>query len=310
MRAICINAYNDTPFQQETSIPTLAADEVLIRVHAAAFNPLDALVVSGSAAQFFDITLPLTLSTDFSGTVQHVGSTVSQWQPGDQVICWTDAGTSGGLAEFAAVPASSCVALPESLSFSQGAGIPTAAITAWHALFSKAGLKSGECVLIHAAAGGVGSFAVQFAHKTGARVIATASGEGAELARRLGADEVIDYKSEDFTAVVSDVDVVLDLVGGETQARSFQVLRRGGRLVSTTMPPDQSVAEAYGVSASVFYANVYADQLQALVQKIVEHDVQVVIDCDVPFESFNDAWLRQTSGRAKGKVIVSRINEL
>ncbi|WP_122314289.1 NADP-dependent oxidoreductase [Pseudomonas cichorii] len=305
MKAIRIDAYNDVPAEKTVSVPVIAPDEILVRVQAAALNPLDALVVSGFAAQFFDIKLPLTLATDFSGTVEHVGSAVSQWQPGDKVIAWADAGTSGGLGEFAAVSASACVRWPQSLSAVEGAAIPTAAITAWHALFSGAGLKRGETVLIHAGAGGVGTFAVQFAHKAGARVIATASGDGLELVRRLGADQVIDYKAEDFTTAVSDVDVVLDLVGGETLSRSFKVLRKRGRLVSTVMPPDQAAAQVYGVTAGIFYAKPYADQLGELVTFIAENGVQVVIDRALPFAAFDAAWARQTSGRARGKVVLS-----
>lgn len=305
MKAIRIQNFNDVPAIKDVSIPDIAPDQVLIRVQAAALNPLDKLVVSGVARHFFDIALPITLATDFAGTIERVGSAVTHWQPGDIVIAWADAGTSGGLAEFAAIPASACVPLPPSLSAAEGAAIPTAGLTAWHTLFSAAGLKAGETVLIHAGTGGVGSLAVQFAHKAGARVIATASGDGLPLARSLGADEVIDYQTQDFTKLVSNVDVVLDLVGGETQVRSFGVLRTGGRLVSTTMPPDEATAKAHGVTASIFYAKPYADRLGELVAAFVEQDVKVVIDRQVPFEAFNEAWTRQISGRARGKIVVS-----
>ncbi len=305
MKAIRIHAYNDTPTLEEAPVPEIGAEEILVRVQAAALNPLDALLVSGFAARFFTINLPLTLSSDFAGTVERVGSAVSQWKPGDAVIGWADAGTSGGLAEFAALPASSAVALPTSLSAAEGAAIPTAGITAWHALFSVAKLQAGETVLIHGGAGGVGSFAVQFAHKAGARVIATASGDGLDLVRRLGAAQVIDYKAQDFAAEVSGVDVVLDLVGGETQARSYEVLRKGGRLVSTALPPDEAIAKSYGVSASIFYAKPYADRLGELVATIRDQQVEVVIDRQVPIDAFDEAWARQTSGRARGKIVVS-----
>ncbi|MBI6856146.1 NADP-dependent oxidoreductase [Pseudomonas cichorii] len=308
MKAIRIDAFNDIPSQKEVPVPVIAPDEVLIRVQAAALNPLDALVVSGVAARFFDIALPLTLATDFAGTVERVGSAVKQWQPGDQVIAWADAGKCGGLAEFAAIPASACVRLPKNLSAAEGAAIPTAAITAWYALFAGADLKRGETVLIHAGAGGVGTFAVQFAHKAGARVIATASGEGLELARSLGADHVIDYKTQDFTSVVSEVDVVLDLVGGETQLRSYAVLRKWGRLVSTVSPPDQAAASVYKVTASMFYAKPYAEQLGELVSYIAENNVRVVIDLERPFEAFDEAWARQLSGRARGKIVIVEPN--
>jgi len=307
MKAVRIHTYNQVPAVEVAPIPTIADDEILVRVQAAALNPLDALVVSGIAARFFTVTLPLTLSTDFAGTVERVGSAVSRYKPGDAVIAWADAGTSGGLAEFAAVHASNCVALPSGMTAAEGAAIPTAGSTAWHALFSAAKLQPGETVLIHGGAGGVGSFAVQFAHKAGARVIATASGDGLELMRRLGVHEVIDYKSQDFAAIVTDIDVVLDLVGGDTQARSYSVLRKGGRLVSTaaTTPPDEAVAKMHGVSASMFYAKPYADRLGEVVACVHENGVEVIIDRNVPLEAFDDAWSRLSSGRGRGKIVVS-----
>ena len=305
MKAIRIHHFNDVPALDTPSSPELGPDDVLLRVHAAALNPLDALVVSGVAQRFFDIKLPVTLGTDFAGSIERVGSAVTRWQAGDQVIAWSDAGTGGGVAEFAVVPASGCVPLPPGLSAEEGAAIPTAGITAWHALFSVGGLKSGETVLIHAGAGGVGCFAVQFAHKAGARVIATASGDGVALARSLGADQVIDYRSQSFDTLVSSVDLVLDLVGGDTQSRSYAVIRTGGRLVSTAMPPDEAIANSHGVSASMFYAKPYAAQLEALTRATVEQGVKIVIDSTVPIEAFSSAWARLGSGRARGKIVVS-----
>lgn len=305
MRAVRIHSFNDTPRIEDAPTPDVEPGEVLVRVQAAALNPLDALVVSGFAQHFFDIKLPTTLATDFAGVVERVGSAVTRWKVGDRVIAWSDAGVSGGLADFAVVPASACVALPDALSAAQGSAIPTAGITAWHALFSSAKLKAGETVLIHGGAGGVGGFAVQFAHMAGARVIATASGDGLALARSLGADEVIDYQAQDFVTAVSSVDVVLDLVGGETQSRSYSVMRPGGRLVSTAMPPDEALAKAHGVEASIFYAKPYADRLGELVATIVDNRLKVVIDSQVAMDAFNEAWARQTSGRARGKIVVS-----
>ncbi|MDG2528143.1 NADP-dependent oxidoreductase [Caulobacter endophyticus] len=305
MRAVRIHSFNDTPRIEDAPIPNVEPGEVLLRVQAAALNPLDALVVSGFAQHFFDIKLPITLATDFAGVIERVGSAVTRWKVGDRVIAWADAGVSGGLAEFAVAPASACVALPDALSAAQGSAIPTAGITAWHALFSSAKLKAGETVLIHGAAGGVGGFAVQFAHLAGARVIATASGDGLARLRDLGADEAIDYQAQDFTSAVSGIDVVLDLVGGETQSRSYSVMRQGGRLVSTAMPPDEALAKAHGVEANIFYAKPYADRLGELVTTIVDNRLKVVIDRQVSMDAFDEAWARQISGRARGKIVVS-----
>lgn len=305
MKAVRIHNFGDVPRIEDAQKPDIGPDDVLVRVRAAALSPLDALVVSGFARRFFEIQLPLTLATDFAGVVERVGSAVTRWKAGDRVIAWTDAGVSGGLAEFAVAPADACTPWPAALSAAEGAAIPTAGTTAWHALFSAAGLKAGETVLIHAGAGGVGSFAVQFAHMAGARVIATASGDGLALVRRLGADEVIDYQAQEFAAAVSDVDVVLDLVGGDTQVRSYPLLRPGGRLVSTTMPPDEALAKAHGVNTSIFYAKPYAGRLGDLVAAILKLKVEVVIDSQAPLDAFGQAWARQTSGRARGKVVVT-----
>jgi NADPH:quinone reductase-like Zn-dependent oxidoreductase len=305
MRAVRIHSFNDVPRIEDAPTPDVGPNDVLVRVQAAALNPLDVLVVSGFAQHFFDITLPITLATDFAGVIERVGPAVTRWRAGDRVIAWADAGVSGGLADFAVVPASGCVSLPDALSAAQGSAIPTAGITAWHALFSSAKLKAGETVLIHGAAGGVGGFAVQFSHMAGARVIATASGDGLALAHGLGADEVIDYQAQDFTTAVSGVDVVLDLVGGETQNRSYQVMRPGGRLVSTAMPPDEALAKTHGVDSSIFYAKPYADRLGELVATIIDNRLKVVIDRQVSMDAFDEAWARQTSGRARGKIVVS-----
>ncbi|OYR11681.1 NADP-dependent oxidoreductase [Brucella thiophenivorans] len=304
MKAIRIHSFNEAPRKEDIPPPDVGQDDVLVRVEATALNPLDALVASGIARQFFKIDLPITLGTDFAGTIERVGAAVTQWNVGDKVIAWVDAGSSGGLADFAVAPANACVPLPASLSAAQGSAIPTAGITAWHALFSNAGLKAGETMLIHAATGGVGSFAVQFARTAGARVIATASGDGLALARDLGADEVIDYRNQDFTSVAKDIDVVLDLVGGETQSRSYQVMRPGGRLVSTVMPPDEAEARAHEVTASIFYAKAFADHLGELVATIADRKLLPVIDRAVPFDRFEEAWGRQLSGHARGKIIV------
>ncbi|MEI7364147.1 NADP-dependent oxidoreductase [Pectobacterium parmentieri] len=304
MRAIRIHNFTEAPRREDIPVPDVGQNDVLVRVEATALNPLDALVASGIARQFFDITMPITLGTDFAGTIERIGGDVTQLNVGDKVIAWVDAGSGGGLADFAVAPAHTCVQLPENLSAAQGSAIPTAGITAWHALFSYGRLKAHETVLIHAAAGGVGCFAIQFARMAGARVIATASGSGLTLALSLGADEVIDYRSQDFTCLAADVDMVLDLVGGETQSRSYKVLRAGGRLISTVMPPDEEEARAHGVTASIFYAKPFADRLGDLVATIASRNVKVIIDRTVPLNRFDEAWDYQIYGHARGKIVV------
>ena len=253
---------------------------------------------------YFPLKFPYTLGTDLSGTVQRVGSNVTRWQEGDKIVARVDPTSGGALAECVVVPAAYVAAAPTTVSL-DAAGIPTVALTAWIALFENADLKAGQTVLIHAGAGGVGSFAIQFAHDADARVIATASGDGTEIARRLGADQVIDYKSEDFTKTVSGVDMVLDTLAGETQMGSLKALRPGGMLVATPYPPDEELAKAHGVRASFVFCQPDGTLLQNVVEKIDAKRIKVLVDRTFPLTSFRDAFTHQASGRARGKILVS-----
>ncbi|AIG01549.1 Alcohol dehydrogenase [Pseudomonas fluorescens] len=307
MKAIRINGYREVPTVHEMSIPSIKSDQVLVRVQAAALNPFDVFIASGQGSEVFPVTFPHTLGVDLAGVVARVGESVTQWEVGDEIVACADLSLGGALAEFVVLPADACVALPPDFSPTEGAAIPTAGSTAWHALFSVAHLLEGETILIHGGAGGVGSFAIQFAHKAGARVITTATGDGLALAKQLGADQVIDYKVEDFTAVVSNVDVVLDLIGGETQARSYDVLRSGGRLVSAVMPPNEHLAAERGVTASMLFIVSYRNRLNEVVQAVADQAVKVVLDQVSPFMDFEKAWSRQSSGHARGKIVVTLV---
>lgn len=227
------------------------------------------------------------------------------WQAGDTVVARLDPTSGGAVAEFALLPAGYLAAAPKTVSLDDAAGIPTAAGTAWQALFEIGGLKGGQTVLVHAGAGGVGSFAIQLAREMGARVIATASGSGIDIARRLGADQVIDYTAEDFAGKLSDVDLVLDTVGGETQQRSFGVLRAGGSLVSTVSPPDEALAKAHAVTASFVFHQSDAGRLGKIIGRLDAGSLRVLVDRTAPLTDFADAFRYQGSGRARGKVILS-----
>ena len=243
------------------------------------------------------------MGTDLAGTVSQVGSDVVGWREGDKVVARVDPTSGSALAEFAAVPASYLVKAPASVSIEEAAGIPTTAGTAWQALFEVADLKPGQTVLVHAGAGGVGSFAIQFARSAGARVIATASGTGIEIARRLGADQVIDYRSENFAQTLSDVDVVLDTVGGETQQLSFGVLRSGGLLVTTPSPLDEALAKANNVTA-VFFAHMSdASRLKKVVAS-VDAGTKILIDRTLPLDALDGAFAHQGSGHTRGKILL------
>lgn len=309
MKAVRIHDYKQIATLEDVPVPEPGPDEVLIRVEAAALNPLDGQLQTGDMARVFPLTFPYIMGTDLSGTVEQVGAQVKRWHPGDQVIARPHPSSGGAFAEFVAVSQGLCVARPASMMANAAAGLPTAAGTAWKALFVDAGLQAGQTVLIHAGAGGVGSFAVQFAHSAGAYVIATASGDGVELVRTLGADRVIDRKAEDFAAVVSDLDVVLDTVGGETQAKSFGVLRPGGSLISSVMPPDQTLARARDLSVGMVFLSPFLNPdvggLQITVDEVQNRSVRVLTDRTLPLAQIAEALDRQMSGRARGKIILT-----
>lgn len=304
MRAFRISGYRAEPAAEAIEVPQPGPGEVRVRVAAASLNPLDVKLLRGEMEAFFPLGFPYTLGTDLSGTVDALGGEVSGWRIGDRVVARTAPTSGGAVAEFALVPAGQLVRVPAAISFEQAAGIPTAAGTAWQALFEVARLRAGQTILIHAGTGGVGSFAVQFARRAGARAIATASGDGIAIAERLGADLVIDYRSQNFAQRVSDVDVVLDTIGGDTQARSYEVLRAGGFLASTVAPPDDALAKAHGVDASFVFHSSDAGRLASVVEKVAG-GVEMRTDRVLPFQEAVQALERQASGRARGKIILA-----
>ena len=305
MKAVRIHEYGAAPAIEDVPIPEIGPDEVLVRVKAAALNPLDVQLQTGKMHGFFPLGFPYTMGTDLSGTVERAGASAARWRQGEAVVARTDPTKGGALAEFAVVPAAYLAAAPKSIPLADAAGIATTGGTAWQALFEAAHLKQGQTTLVHAGAGGVGSFAIQLARNAGARVVATASGAGIDIARRLGADQVIDYRSERFEDKLSDLDVVLDTVRDDTQQRSFGVLRPGGTLVSITAPPDEALAKAHNVSAAFVFHQSDAGRLGKIVESLDAGTLKLLVDRTVPLEAFADAFQHQASGRARGKVIVT-----
>jgi NADPH:quinone reductase-like Zn-dependent oxidoreductase len=304
MKAVRINGYNAAPSLEEIAKPVPGAGEVLVRVKAAGLNPLDVKLHRGYMEQFFPLQFPYTLGTDLAGSIEEIGPDVLGWSIGDQVVARTDPTAGGAIAEYVVVPAGYLTTAPSTVPLDDAAGIPTAAGTAWQALFESVNLTSGQSVLIHAGAGGVGSFAIQFARDAGARVTATASGDGVSIARQLGADKVIDYRSSDFTKNISDADVVLDTIGGDTQHQSYSVLRVGGNLLATAMPPDEALAKAHKVEAGFVFHASDGERLRRVVEAIDTRGVTILIDRKVPLDRFAEAFAHQASGRARGKIIV------
>ena len=304
MSALLVDDYGATPGVVRVRTPEPRPGEVLVAVAAAALNPLDVKMVAGDLHALFPVTaFPYTIGTDLSGTVVAVGAEVSGWVVGDRVVARTEPSAGGAVAEFVVVPAAQLASAPTSLPLAVAAGVGTAAATAWQALHEVADVQPGQTVLIHGAAGGVGSMAVQMAVRAGARVVATASPGGVDTARRLGASQVVDYTATDVRTAVSDVDVVLDTVGGDVEAASLDVLRPGGLLVALPVPPDVERASARGLRAE-FVVHTSDAQRLATVVRAVDTGLEVLVDRVVPLRDAAEAVAVVAAGHAKGKVLV------
>jgi NADPH:quinone reductase-like Zn-dependent oxidoreductase len=302
VKTLQIASYGDTPNIVDIDKPSPGAGEVLIRVAGAAANPLDLKIAAGSMHDYFPVTFPYTLGTDVSGTIAALGADVTGWASGDEIVARLDPCVGGAFAEFVIVPADQLAEAPKSVSLPVAAGLVTAAATAWQALTEVATLKPGDRVLIHAAAGGVGSFAVQFAARFGTHVIATASGNGLQLATDLGAHEVVDYTAAPFETKVTDVDVVVDTIGGDNEARSLDVLKSGGLLIATPVPPDTDRAAARGLRAEFVFHSSDTTRLAKVVAEI-DDGVQILLDRQFELVDAKAAFDHLADGHAKGKII-------
>lgn len=288
---------------EDLPIPAPAPDEVLIKVEAAGVNPVDYKIRSG---EFKPIGLqtPLTLGRDVSGVVEQTGARVEHLSAGDQVYALLDR-DHGSYAEYVLARAADVVRKPDRLDHLHAAAVPLASMTAWQGLFDHGRLQPGERVLIHGASGGVGHFAVQFAKDRGAYVIATARGEDADLLRTWGADEVIDYRAEKFDERVRDVDLVLDLVAGETQQRSWRCLRPGGRLVSTLQPPSEAEAVRHHAKGEAFMVEPNGGQLEAIGRLIDAGKVSVFVQQTFPLPDVRQAHDYLENEHVRGKVVLA-----
>jgi NADPH:quinone reductase-like Zn-dependent oxidoreductase len=303
MKALRIHAFGNPSQAELENTPLARPDQgqVSIRIEAASVNPLDLKMLAGHMQQVFPVSLPYTLGTDLAGVVEQTGPGVDRFKPGDRVVGRLEPTVGGAFAQVAIVPAQALGLMPADMSFEQAAALPTAAGTAWLALFGAGGLKAGQRVLIHAAAGGVGSFAVQLARQANAHVIATASARNLGLARELGADEVIDYQRQDFSAVVRGVDLVVDTVGGDTLERSWQVLAATGAIVSTV---DFAIEARGDRQGSFVFFNHDAATLDKILQLFKQKQLQIVLDTIHPLDDARAALEQVAGGHARGKVIV------
>lgn len=285
--------------------PNSGTSEVLVKVEAASVGPWDGWIRAGKSA--LPQPLPLTLGSDLSGEIIAVGSGVSDLRVGDQIYGVTNPQFIGAYAEYALASAAMVSTKPTSLTYIEASTVPVIAVTAWQALFDQAELKADQTVLIHGAAGNVGAYAVQLAHRAGVRTFATAAADDMAFVRTLGANTVIDYRTQRFEEDVRDADAVIDLVGGETQKRSFQVLRRGGKLISAVSRPDQRLAESHGVEASFFLVNVTSQYLAEIASLLDAGELRTHVGSVLPLAEAREAhlMLERVRPQAKGKIVLT-----
>ena len=303
MRAIRIHRFGGPEVLQldEIDKPSTDGGKLRIRVAAASVNPVDYKIRRGGYPGVSDADLPITLGKDLAGVVEIAAG---EFKVGDEVyahVTWPD----GAYVDYAVVAPSGVAAKPKSLDMIAAAAVPLAATTAWQGLFDHGGLKSGQTVLIHGASGGVGGFAVQFAKAKGARVIATASGDGLQTVRDYGADVVVDYKTQKFEDVAHDVDLVFDLIGGDTQARSFAVLKPGGTLISTVQNPDPAKAAEKQLKAERYIAMPNGEDLAEIGALIDAGKVKVVVAKTFPLAQAADAHRFLENDHPRGKVVLT-----
>jgi NADPH:quinone reductase-like Zn-dependent oxidoreductase len=288
---------------EEIQVPDPGDDELLVQVRAASVNPVDYKTRDGQYPRVTREQLPVTLGRDIAGVVVDSGGLRGSFMRGDAIYALLRP-EQGAFAEYVLVNRADAAPKPERLSFIEAASVPLAALTAWQGLFDHGGLKPGQSVLIHGGAGGVGHFAIQFAKYRRAEVITTVSGDDIEFARELGADEAIDYKNLRFEDIVRDVDMVFDLVGGETQERSWQVLKRNGILVSTLGAPPPQRAEQNKVRAVGYLAQPNAGQLAEIGRLIDQGLVHPRVDTTYTLEQAPEAEERQAQGHVHSKLVL------
>jgi NADPH:quinone reductase-like Zn-dependent oxidoreductase len=312
----------------EMAEPEPRDDDVLVQIHAAGVNMLDAKIRDGEFKLILPYQLPIILGNDVAGIVVRVGRKVRRFKPGDEVYARPHQDRIGTFAEFIAMNEADVAMKPRNLNMEEAASIPLVGLTVWQVLIERAKLKKGQKVLIHAGSGGVGTFAIQFAKHIGATVATTTSSANVDLVKSLGADVVIDYKKHDFEKVLSGYDVVLNSLGTDTLEKSLKVLKSDGQLISISGPPDVAFAKEngsnwffqqafcllsfgirrkaqhQGVSYSFLFMRANGTQLGEITSLIESGVIRPVMDRVFRFEATNDALAYIETGRSKGKVVV------
>ena len=303
IKAIRVHDYGNADQLKLEQIPQPEPqeDEVLVRVYAAAVNPVDWKIRAGWLKNFRPSTFPYVPGADLAGVVEKVGSGVTSFQAGQEVF---GRSSQGSYTEYGIAPANALALKPKLLSFDEAATIPVGATTAWQGLFDHGNLQSGQRVLILGGAGGVGLFAVQFARWKGAHVISTASTSNVDFVRSLGAETVVDYTKTRVEDEVHDVDLVFDTVGGAALASAWPILKRGSTLVSTAGQPDEVKARELGVRTASFSAQVTSELLSTFAQLISEGQVKAIVGATFPLSEAGKAQELSQSGHGRGRIIL------
>ncbi|MBL8159010.1 NADP-dependent oxidoreductase [Candidatus Saccharibacteria bacterium] len=308
MKAAQISEYGDASVItiNEIAKPVAGEGQVVVAVHAASINPFDTTIRQGYMQEMIPLEFPVTLGGDIAGEIVEVGQGVEDFEVGDTVYGQANvvAGNSGAFAEFAATKADQIGRAPAGISILEAASLPLAGVSAVQALTEHLDLQEGQKIFIHGGGGGIGSMAIQIAKHIGAHVATTATGDRVEFVRSLGADEVIDYKTQDFTEVLADYDAVFDTVGGDDFARTLDVLRRGGTAVSMIAQPDEAKAAELGVTALMQSTGVTTDRLDKLTALVEDGVVKPQVDKTFPLAQVAEAFAAREGGAVKGKVVL------
>lgn len=305
MKAAVFHEYGGPVEIAEVARPKLQDSNVLVEVHAASLNPIDNILRAGFLRQMLELTFPHVKGYDVSGTVVEIGNNVKNVKIGDKVFARPNQMDAGSIAEFARIQEDELAIKPSNLTHEQAASVPLAGLTAWQALVTKGKIKEGNKVLIHAGSGGVGTLAIQIAKHFGAFVATTTSGKNVALVKELGADLVIDYTTQNFEDELSNCDLVIDTIGGETLARSFKVLKKGGKMVSIKSQDNDNLAQKYNVHFEWFFMSPDGKMLSELAGLISQGAIKTVIDSVFRMDQAAEAFDRLATGRAKGKIIIA-----
>ncbi|MBX9976568.1 NADP-dependent oxidoreductase [Cytobacillus firmus] len=329
MRAMVIDRYGKVPMRlAEMPTPEIGEYEVLAEIHAASINPVDFKIRDGKVKLLVKYKMPLILGNDFSGVVAKVGAKVSRFKVGDEIYARPRKSKIGTFAEYIAIHEDDIALKPKNLSFEEAASIPLVGLTSYQALTDILQLQKGQKILIQAGAGGVGTFAIQLAKLMGATVATTASVAGANLVKSLGADEMINYRTEKFEEILKNYDAVFDTLGGEILEKSFEVIDSGGKIVSVSGLPNARFGKEYGsgffktllfsaasrkltalekkhnVQYTFLFMKPSGEQLRTIANFIETGKIKPIIDKVFPFEDAQKAMEYAESGRAKGKIIL------